>query len=78
MSRETLRFLVDTIPDNQVGKAERSLGALLEDPVLRALFTAPDDDEELSDEEILEIDAALASVATGTVSDDEVKRTIGL
>ena len=78
MSRATLQLLIDSIPDSQVANAERSLGALLEDPLLRALYTAPDDDEELSDDEIREIDEARTTMADGGISDEEVKRKLGL
>ena len=78
MSRASLQFLVDSIPDSQIANAERSLFAFVEDPLLRALYAAPDDDEELSEAEIREIDEAWGSVPGGLVSDDDVKRRLGL
>jgi hypothetical protein len=50
-----------------------------EDPVLRSLMDAPEDDEPETPEEAAEMEAARAEIQAGEVlSTDELKRQLGL
>jgi hypothetical protein len=76
--RETLHQLVDALPQERLAEAKAAIGAL--DPVLLALLTAPPEDEELSPEELADLEEARAERAAGTmdlVSHEEVMRRIG-
>ncbi len=44
-TKEALYRLINELPDTVLPEAERYLAALRDDPVLRALVTAPVDDE---------------------------------
>ena len=59
---QDLHTLVDWLPECAQGEARQILLAHLKkhDPVAYAFFTAPEDDEPLTEEEIAEIDEALA------------------
>ncbi len=77
-SRDELHRLVDALPERQALLAKRLLEVLLEeakadDPLLRALYTAPVDDEPVTPEEDAFVEEALRAVAGGEVlTDDEL------
>jgi hypothetical protein len=76
-----LHELVDSLPDETVpaavGALERLLGPGESDPLLRALLSAPEDDEPISDEDVAEIEAGRADIKAGRViSGDEARRRI--
>ena len=80
-AKERLYRLVDQIPEGEVHTAERFLEYLMtaDDPVLRALMNAPEDDEPVSAEEEEAVREALEDVAAGRMhSMEEVKRELGL
>lgn len=77
--RAALRALVDAVPDERLAEAKAAISSLV-DPVLLALLTAPPEDEELSVEELAELEQAEAERAAGTieyVSHEELARRIG-
>lgn len=77
--RAALRALVDAVPDDRLSAAKAAIQALA-DPVLLALMTAPPEDEELSADELAELEQAEAERAAGTieyVSHEELARRIG-
>ena len=80
-AKERLYRLVDQIPEGEVHTAERFLEYLMtaDDPVLRALINAPEDDEPASPEEEEAVREALEDVAAGRMhSIEKVKRELGL
>lgn len=63
---ETLHALVDRLPPEMWGEAERYLtGLTTDDPVLRKFLLAPLDDEPLTDGEIAAIEEGEAEIARG-------------
>ena len=64
---QDLHALVDWLPECAREEAHQFLLAQLKkhDPVAYAFFTAPEDDEPLSEEEIAEIDEALTEIERG-------------
>jgi hypothetical protein len=77
--RAALHALVDAVPDERLAEAKAAISSLV-DPVLLALLTAPPEDEELSAEELAELEQAEAERAAGTieyVSHGELARRIG-
>lgn len=75
-AKEKLHRLVDEIPESEVGTAERFLEYLRarEDPVIRALLDAPEDDEEESPREAEAVAEGREAYGEGDlVSDDEVR-----
>jgi hypothetical protein len=77
--REALHVLVDAIPKERLAEAKTAIGDFA-DPVLLALLTAQPEDEELSAEELAELDQAEAERAAGTieyVSHEDLARRIG-
>jgi hypothetical protein len=79
-ARETLRWLVDHLPE---AACETACQALLDhlkknDPVLYAFATAPEDDP--TEDEIAAIEEAYEAIARGepALSDEELKRELGL
>jgi hypothetical protein len=82
-TKDHLHHLVDELPEGQPTQAaERVLTHLVnlgEDPVVRALINAPDDDEPLTDDERAAIAEGLADLERGdVVSDEELRRELGL
>lgn len=70
-TRETLHRLVDELPESAWNEAERYLrGLQTDDPVLRALLTAPQDDEPESEKERALVQEARDEVARGELIDD--------
>jgi hypothetical protein len=80
-AKERLYRLIDQIPEAEVHTAERFLEYLTtaDDPVLRALMTAPEDDEPVTPEEEEAVREALEDIEAGRVhSLEEVKQELGL
>ena len=79
---QDLHALVDWLPECAREEAHQFLLAQLKkhDPVAYAFFTAPEDDEPLTAEEIAEIDAALAEIEQGEpmIPDAALARELGL
>jgi len=78
--KERLHRLVEALPDREIYAAERFLEYLAsaEDPVLRAIREAPEDDEPLTDEDRTAIEAGLEDYRQGRViSDKELGRRLG-
>ena len=74
-SKEALHRLIDELADDE---AERLLRTI-EDPVLRAVALAPEDDEPETEEEHVMVEEAKQELARGEyVSLDDVKRELGL
>ena len=77
-TRDALHHLVDTLPDTALDDAARYLEALgTDDPVLRAILLAPEDDEPETEEEREATAAAAADAAAGrVVSHAEARRRL--
>ncbi len=81
--KERLHQLVDELPEGRATQAaERALSHLrqmAEDPVLHTLMNAPLDDEPDTEDDRAAIAEGLADLEVGdVVSDDELRREIGL
>ena len=81
--KERLHQLVDELPEGRATlAAERALTHLrqiAEDPVLQALMNAPLDDEMETDEERIAVAEGLADLERGdVVTDEELRRELGL
>jgi predicted transcriptional regulator len=73
--------LIDRIPEDEVHTAERFLEYLAssEDPLLRALMNAPEDDEPLSDADREALEEGRRALEAGdVVSHEELRKAIGL
>jgi hypothetical protein len=81
-AKERLHRLVDELPDSELHAAARYLEYLRSmggDPLLRTLMEAPLDDEPETDEERAAVAEAREALARGeVVSDEELKRELGL
>ena len=78
LTRDELHRLIDAIPDSKLAVAATALEPLV-DPVMRALLTAPIDDEPESEEERAAVAEAKAELARGEfLTHEEVKRRHGL
>jgi hypothetical protein len=84
-NRDALHQLVDELPETEIGRARHVLAALLqaveeEDPVLRALRAAPEDDEAESVEERAAVEEALLEARDGKpgLSTAQLERELGL
>lgn len=80
-AREALHRIVDDLPETDLPAVRRVLEALrvTADPVLRALLTAPADDEPDDDDFDGGLTEARREVASGKhLSHEEVKRELGL
>ena len=79
---QDLHTLVDWLPEYAREEAHQILLAHLKkcDPVAYAFFTAPEEDEPLTEEEIAEIDEALAEIDRGEpmIPDAALARELGL
>ena len=77
-TKERAHELIDRMAPGQVSVVVPLLEVML-DPVARALANAPYDDEPISEEERLEIEADRESIGLGdTISNEEVLREFGL
>ena len=81
-TKERLHRLVDDLPDSEVTAAGRFLEYLTvagQDPFLRGLLGAPLDDEPETDGERAAVAEAQAALERGeVVSDDQLRRDLGL
>ena len=78
-SRAQLHEIVDMLPESELAAAQRLLTALPDDRVLRALLTAPIDDEPVTDEEREILDRARESMCLeGGISTAELLQQLGL
>ena len=80
-TRETLHKMVDLLPESEWGAARWVLEERLakHDPVLRAFLNAPEDDEPETEEERAVVEEAYEELKSGrVVSDEELKRELGL
>ena len=80
-TKETLHKLVDRLPEDEWEAVHQILEERLakHDPVLRAFLTAPEDDEPETEEERAAVAEAYEAIARGeVVSDEELKRELGL
>jgi hypothetical protein len=76
-TRDALHQLLDALPDEFLPIAEQRLAALRDDPLLRALLAAPEDDEPLTDEDLAALAEARAEFARGeTMSLEEAERRL--
>lgn len=79
-AKERLYRLIDQIPEGEVHTAERFLEYLstADDPVLRTLMTAPEDDEPITPEEEEAVREALDDIEAGRVQSlEEVAKELG-
>jgi hypothetical protein len=80
-SRTHLHQLVDELPDSEVTAAERFLEYLTaaQDPFLRALASAPLDEEPESQEDRTAVDEGREALGQGdVVSDKELRHQLGI
>lgn len=79
-TRERIHQIIDSLPDSELPEIEDFLAQrrTADDPFLRALANAPEDDEPLTPEDIAAIEEGLADLAAGRViSNDELWRRLG-
>ncbi|MBI4504565.1 MAG: hypothetical protein HY691_03440 [Chloroflexi bacterium] len=77
--RADLRRLVDQLPESELHTARRFLLRCVHDPLLRKLLEAPEDDEELTEEDVVALAEAYEDIKAGRVYTlEEVKRELGL
>ena len=80
-TKETLHKLVDRLPEDEWEAVHQILEERLakHDPVLQAFLNAPEDDEPETEEERAAVAEAYESIARGEViSDEELRRRLGL
>ena len=76
-TREELRALVDTLPDDLLDEVRAAISAIADAPY-RPLSEAPEDDEPLTDEEIAALDEGYEEYLRGeTISGDAIRREFG-
>ena len=83
IAREELHELIDRMPDSELPGVRRQLLERLaeatNDPVLRAFLSAPLDDEPETEEERQAVAEAKEDLAAGRViSDEDLRRELGL
>ena len=79
MSRDALHDLIDRIPEEDLLAARRFLEFLAVGPVYRAAFTAPPDDEPITEADAAAIRNAQTEVREGKVTPhDEILREFGV
>ena len=79
--RKHLHQLIDDLPEQEIQAARRYLQFLCgqDDPVLRAIRSAPVDDEPLTDEDRAAIDEAQRDLDAGNrVSDAQIRADLGI
>ena len=79
--RQRLHQLIDKLPDEQILAAERYLDSLCRDihPVVRAMRSAPIDDEPLTDEDRAAIQEGRREIAAGHgIPNERIRRKLGL
>ncbi len=78
VTRERARELLEAVPDDRLDDAAAALEPLA-DPMLMVLMNAPEDDEDLTDEDLAAIAEGEADIARGdVVSSEDVKRRFGI
>lgn len=81
LPKQRLHQLIDELPDEEMQAAQRYLEFLsaCHDPLVRALESAPEDDEPITDEEREAVDEAERAVVAGDlISDAHVRAKLGL
>jgi hypothetical protein len=79
MTRASLHGLLDALPEERLPEAGRLLAGLVDDPFLRALTLASEDDEPVTPEQAAVLDRRRQAVTRGcTVSDEEAAHRLGL
>jgi len=79
MSREALHSLIDRIPEGELPAAQRYLEYLATNPAYRVAWSAPPDDEPVTEGDAVAIARARDEVRHGqVVSHDEILREFGL
>lgn len=74
LTRDQMHRLIDALPESQLADVALALEQAT-DPLTRALLLAPEDDEPLTEEEMLAIEAARAEAGSvGYIAHEEVKR----
>jgi hypothetical protein len=77
-TKEALHRLIDDLPEDALPAVERYLASVRDDPVLKALVTAPIDDEPTTPEEDASSEEAWQSYRRGQyVSNEDLRRDIG-
>lgn len=79
-TRERVKRLIDKLPEDVLGAAQEYLEFLQyrSDPLLRALLSAPEEDEPISPEEEAAVEEGRQALARGEViTDDELRRKLG-
>lgn len=79
-AKEKLRERVEALTEEQAGVALVLVEQGLDDPMIRALATAPEDDEEWTEADQTALAEVEADRAAGvpTVSHEEIKRELGI
>ena len=78
ITREQARELLDAVPDDRLEAAVAALEPLV-DPMLTMLLRVPEDDEDLSDEDLAAIAEGEADIAHGDVINSrDMKRRFGI
>ncbi|MFN0145674.1 MAG: hypothetical protein ACKVT1_04130 [Dehalococcoidia bacterium] len=75
VTRAALHELLDAIPDEALEAASAALGAVQVGPAFGALFSAPEDDEPVTEEEQKLINTRWTSFQSGHHQTDEQART---
>ena len=79
--KRRLHQLIDELPDERIQAAERYLHSLCRDvhPVVRAMRSAPVDDEPLTDEDREAIQEGRREIAAGHgIPNERIRRKLGL
>lgn len=77
--RDRIHKLIDELSEPELEAVERMLQRIAEDPVLYAYITAPEDDEPESPGEAQAVAEAYDAIERGdVVTDDEIRRELGL
>jgi hypothetical protein len=77
-TKEALHRLIDDLPEDALPAVERYLASVRDDPVVKALVTAPIDDEPTTPEEDASSEEAWQSYRRGQyVSNEDLRRDIG-
>ena len=75
--KERVHKLIDELPDTPMEEVHRRIIDLRDDRVLRGFLEAPEDDEQLDEEDIAAIEESKAEIARGEVSDwEDVERRV--
>jgi hypothetical protein len=77
--KERLHKLVDGLSEDEADDALRLIGSRHKDPLIRRLYSAPPEDEEISAQEETAVQEARDEIAAGvpTIPLEEIKREFG-